>query len=73
MDLLKYYVPEWLKDYAELINQFREQGWGICDESGNVTRAMMFSDAYYGDKGVIAPTYKRTGKPMMYQDYQILS
>ncbi|MBR4083464.1 MAG: LicD family protein [Lachnospiraceae bacterium] len=73
MDLLKYYVPELLKDYAELINQFREQGWGICDESGNVTRAMMFSDAYYGDKGVIAPTYKRTGKPMMYQDYQILS
>ena len=73
MDLLYYYVPELMKEYEELIEEFKVQKWGICDESGNITRAMLFSDAYYGDQGVISPTYKRTGKPMMYQDYQVLS
>ncbi len=73
MALIYLYVPDMLIEYEKLIEEFKTQDWGICDESGNVTRAMMFSDGYYGDEGVIAPTYKRTGKPMMYQDYQFLN
>ena len=65
-------VP-WLRDkYMELIRQFREEGWGLYDETPDPNLAMAVSDGYYGDKSSLVTTYRETGKPILLQDVYIL-
>ena len=35
-------------------------------------RAIAFSDAYYGDQSSVVELYKKTGKPIMIQNVDIL-
>ncbi len=65
-------IPELIQGYKEIVKDFKAEDWGICDETGNIARAIMMSDAYYGDEGLIFPYFKQTGKPMMCQDYDIV-
>lgn len=69
---LEKMVPCFLREYRELIEEYRELGFGILDETENVSRAVESCDAYYGDPGETAELFAKTGKPMMYQDYEIL-
>jgi len=69
MELLNYYIPEMLAEYKAIIEGYEKEKFGILDTSGNITRALMMCDAFYGDKGVISPAFQETGKVMMYQDY----
>ena len=46
------------------------EGWGICDETADVDRAVMLSDAYYGDSSSVVLLYRQTGKPIMIQNIE---
>ena len=59
-----------LEEYKAIIADYKNEKYGILDTSGNITRALMMGDAFYGDKGVISPAFKETGKMMMYQNYE---
>jgi len=65
------FIPETLAGYKALVEEFINSNVGIYDESGNITRAILMSDAYYGDEGMIYQIYKRTGKKIMQQKYEI--
>jgi len=65
-------IPELLEEYRRIIDEFIAEDYGIYDMSGDISRAVNMSDAYYGDKSAISPYYEQTGKPMMYLDYQII-
>ena len=65
-------IPELLEEYQTLVEEYQTEDWGIYDTSGDIARAIMMSDAYYGDEGVIFPYFKQTGKPMMSQNYEIV-
>ena len=54
-----------------LKEQYIEEGWGIYDETADVDRAVVISDAYYGDGSSVAQLYKKTGKPVMIQNMEI--
>lgn len=64
--------PQLQKEYRELVEQYRKEGWGIYDDTPDMNRAVALSDAYYGDWSSIVHLYQKTGKPVMIQDVEVL-
>ncbi|GFI46389.1 hypothetical protein IMSAGC019_01703 [Lachnospiraceae bacterium] len=64
--------PGLWEEYRKLVELYREEGWGIYDDTPDMDRAVCLSDAYYGDGSSIVQLYKETGKPIMMQDVDIL-
>ncbi len=72
LNTLDSMVP-WLKtEYLKRVRQFKEEGWGIYDETPDPNLAMALSDGYYGDQSSLVTSYRETGKPVLLQDVYIL-
>lgn len=65
---IKTMHPELWPEYEKLVAQYRQEGWGIYDDSADMNRAVLLSDAYYGDRSSVIQVYQETGKPIMLQD-----
>lgn len=66
-------MTPWLRDaYFQRIQRFKEEGWGIYDETPDPHLAMALSDGYYGDESSLLTVYRETGKPILLQDANIL-
>ena len=63
--------PELLGAYKALVEGYREEGWGIYDDTSDMDRAVILSDAYYGDHSSVVQVYKETGKPIMIQNVDV--
>ena len=70
---MKSMRPEVLQKYMMLKERYLAEGWGIYDETADVDRAVVLSDAYYGDSSSVVQLYKQTGKPIMIQNVEILA
>ncbi len=64
-------VPELIKGYNDLIEYYKENNIGICDETGDINKAIDNCDCYWGDASFISDLFKLTGKPVLIQDYRI--
>lgn len=63
----------WLKeDYLKRVRQFKDEGWGIYDETPDPNLAMALSDGYYGDQSSLVTSYRELGKPILLQDVELL-
>lgn len=72
MGTINSMVP-WLRDaYVQRVRQFKEEGWGIYDETPDPHLGMALSDGYYGDDSSLLTVYRETGKPILMQDVDIL-
>ena len=60
--------PQLLKEYEQLIKDYRHEGWGIYDETPDLHGAITWTDAYYGDWSSLTALYAATGKPIMIQN-----
>lgn len=66
--------PQLWEGYQKLVKRYREEGWGIFDDTSDMDRAVVVSDAYYGDgSSSVVALYKKTGKPMMLQNVKCVS
>ena len=65
--------PELYKAYKEIVDEYRAENWGIYDDTPDMDRAVVVSDAYYGDMSSIVWIYQKTGKPIMIQNAEILA
>ncbi|SHE33186.1 CDP-glycerol glycerophosphotransferase family protein [Schwartzia succinivorans] len=64
--------PEVLEEYEALKNQYIKEGWGIYDDTADLDRAIICSDAYYGDISSVVELYKKTKKPIMIQNMELV-
>lgn len=64
--------PQLWTDYEKLLDQYLKEGWGIYDDSADMDRAVVLSDAYYGDGSSVVQLYQKTGKPIMMQNVDIV-
>lgn len=64
--------PELLKRYLEIKDKYIREEWGIYDDTSDLDRAIILSDAYYGDKSSVVQLYQQTGKIIMIQDMDII-
>ncbi len=70
---LKSMRPALLQRYQEIRDGFKKGNWGIYDDTPELDRAIVLSDAYYGDGSSIVQLYQRTGKAIMIQNVNRLS
>lgn len=65
--------PQLWAEYEKILNRYKEEGWGIYDDTADLDRAIVLSDGYYGDPSSIVQLYQKTGKPLMIQNVDIRS
>ena len=63
--------PELYQRYMEIKNRYISEGWGIYDDTPDMDRAMILSDAYFGDMSSLVELYKETGRPIMIQNPEV--
>lgn len=66
-DTIESMRPHLWGEYQKLVRQYKEDGWGIYDDTADMDRAVVLSDAYYGDESSVLNLYQGTGKPAMVQ------
>ena len=59
--------PELLGEYDEIVGAYRQDVWGIYDDTSELERAIVCTDGYYGDWSSVVQLYEKTGKPIMVQ------
>lgn len=64
--------PQLWKEYERIVKKYREEGWGIYDDTADLDRAIEISDAYYGDGSSVVQLYRQTGKPIMMQNVDVV-
>lgn len=64
--------PEKLAAYEKIIADYKAAGYGIFDDTADLSRAIALSDAYYGDWSSVVSLYEKTGKQIMIQNVEIL-
>ena len=64
--------PELLNAYEAIVKAYREEDWGIYDDTPDLHRAIAVSDAYYGDMSSLVELYRVTGKPVMIQNVDVI-
>jgi hypothetical protein len=60
--------PQLLREYGQIVAEYKSGGWGIYDDTPDLHRAVAWTDAYYGDVSSLVALYGVTGKPMMLQN-----
>ncbi len=63
--------PQIWTEYEKITRRYKEEGWGIYDDTADLNRAISVSDAYYGDISSVVQLYESTGKPVMIQNMEI--
>lgn len=65
--------PNFLSAYNSLVMQYRKSKIGIYDDTNDLTRALVITDAYYGDWSSLVPMYNATGKPVLIENISLKS
>ncbi len=65
---IKSMRPRLWEEYTKIVDAYRQAGWGIYDDTADMDRAVVLSDAYYGDHSSVVYVYRKTGKPVMIQE-----
>lgn len=60
--------PQLRLEYEKLVEEYKAEGWGIYDNTADLDRAVVLSDAYYGDGSSVVQLYQQIRKPVMIQD-----
>lgn len=63
---------EFVERYEQIEKTYKEEGWGIYDDTADMYRAITLSDAYYGDCSSVVELYKKTNKLIMIQNFDVL-
>ena len=65
--------PKLWEEYRKIRDRYIEESWGIYDDSADVDRAIILSDAYYGvGSSSVVQMYQKTGKLMLMQNIMVI-
>lgn len=63
--------PQLWKEYKKIKDSYLEEEWGIYDDTPDIDRAILISDAYYGDSSSVVWLYQQTEKLIMIQNVKV--
>lgn len=55
-------------EYMRIKERYLKEKWGIYDDSSDLDRAIIISDAYYGNESSVLQLFKKMDKPIMLQN-----
>lgn len=64
--------PRLREEYLQIVEAYREEKWGIYDDTAELDRAIALCDAYYGDGSSVVQLCQKAGKPVMIQNVEVL-
>lgn len=64
--------PELWEEYRELVEKYKEEGWGIYDDTADLDRAIALCDGYYGDHSSVVKLCQEAGKAVMVQEVEMI-
>ena len=56
-------------EYEQIVAQYKQEGWGIYDDTPELHRAIAVTHAYFGDWSSLVAMYQQTGKPVRIAGY----
>ncbi len=59
------------EEYKEIVDTYREEGWGIYDDTADLDRAIAVSDGYYGDPSSVVQLCRNAGMTETIQNLNI--
>ena len=71
-DTIESMHPELWEEYCEIVQKYKNEDWGIYDDTPDLDRAIAISDAYYGDGSSVVQLCQKAGLPVMIQNVDIL-
>lgn len=71
-DTIQSMLPALWEEYQKIVLQYKEEGWGIYDDTADLDRAIAVSDAYYGDSSSVVQLCQAAGLPIMIQNVDVL-
>lgn len=60
--------PQLWIEYKKIVEAYKAEGWGIYDDTTDMDRAVVLSDAYFGDQSSVVEVYHKTGKILGIQE-----
>lgn len=57
--------PELFERYSQIVKKYREENYGVYDDTADLYRAMAWGDRYYGAKSSVVYLFGMTGKPVL--------
>ncbi len=63
--------PQLWAEYSSIVEKYKQEGWGIYDDSTDIDRAVVLSDAYYGDTSSVVQLCRKRGMPIMIQNVDV--
>jgi hypothetical protein len=58
----------WLEqEYAEIVEKYKSDNYGIYDDSQDLNRAIVLSDIYFGDASSVTKLFDAARKPLLWQ------
>ncbi len=72
MPFIKKISPQLVEEYRQALEEFQQGNFGIYDDTADMRRAVAVADAYYGDESELSQLFRKTGKDLMIQDYEIV-
>ena len=71
-DTIESMHPELWEEYCKIVQKYKNEDWGIYDDTPDLDRAIAISDAYYGDGSSVVQLCQKAGLPVMIQNVDIL-
>ena len=71
-DTIESMLPDLWEAYQKIVQQYKQEGWGIYDDTADLDRAIAISDAYYGDGSSVVQLCQTAVLPVMIQNVDIL-
>lgn len=68
---IKSMRPRLWERYEKVVGRYKAEAWGIYDDTSDMDRAVVLSDAYYGDDSSAVELYQQTRKPVMIQNVDL--
>ncbi|MCI8646739.1 MAG: hypothetical protein HFE76_08045 [Firmicutes bacterium] len=65
--------PQLLEEYKKIRDSYIRGDWGIYDDTADLDRAIVLSDAYYGDGSSLVELCRKMEKPIMIQNVEVCS
>lgn len=63
--------PELVNEYATMVENYCNEGWGVYDNTSDMDNVVGICDAYYGDADRVARKCETMGKPVMLQNVEM--
>lgn len=60
--------PQLFNEYKQIVQEYKQEGWGIYDDSTELHRAIAWTDAYYGDESSLVELFKISNKDVLLQN-----